>query len=75
MSRYRCLQIDLFCLFIVNGEICNLYYGKETCGYVFYVLVDWQLSEQGVPVNSLEGEILIYTDGNEQRGGHAFHYG
>ena len=41
---------------VVNGERCNLYYCKEACGYVFYVLVDWQLSEQGVPVNSLEGD-------------------
>lgn len=41
---------------VVNGEMCNLYYCKEACGYVFYVLVDWQLSEQGVPVNSLEGD-------------------
>ena len=41
---------------LVNGEICNLYYCKEACGYVFYALVDWQLSEQGVPVNSLEGD-------------------
>lgn len=41
---------------VVNGEMCNLYYCKEACGYVFYVLVDWQLSEQGIPVNSLEGD-------------------
>ncbi len=41
---------------LVNGEMCNLYYCKEACGYVFYVLVDWQLSEQGVPVNSLESD-------------------
>lgn len=41
---------------LVNGEMCNLYYSQEAGGYVFYVLVDWQLSENGVPVNSLESD-------------------
>lgn len=41
---------------VLNNETCNLYYSQEACGYVFYVLVDWQLSEQGVPVNSLESD-------------------
>ncbi len=41
---------------VLNNETCNLYYSQEAGGYVFYVLVDWQLSEQGVPVNSLEGD-------------------
>lgn len=41
---------------VLNNETCNLYYSQEACGYVFYILVDWQLSEQGIPVNSLEGD-------------------
>lgn len=39
---------------VVNGEQCRLHYSEEAGGFIFYVLVDWQLSENGVPVNALE---------------------
>lgn len=41
---------------MINNEPCRLHYSKEADGYVFYVLVDWQLSEDGIPVNSLEDD-------------------
>ncbi len=41
---------------LVNDEVCRLHYCEEAGGFVFYVLVDWQLSENGVPVNSLEDD-------------------
>ena len=41
---------------IVNGEPCRLHYCEEADGYVFYLLVDWQVSEDGIPVNSLEND-------------------
>ena len=41
---------------IVNGEPCRLHYCEEADGYVFYILVDWQVSEMGIPVNSLEND-------------------
>lgn len=41
---------------VVNGERCRLHYSEEADGFVFYVLVDWQLSEKGVPVNALEND-------------------
>lgn len=41
---------------VVNGEQCRLHYSEEADGFVFYVLVDWQLSENGVPVNALEND-------------------
>lgn len=40
----------------VDDELCPMYYSEEAKGYIFYVLVDWQLSENGVPVNSLESD-------------------
>ncbi|MGN1174037.1 MAG: hypothetical protein ACI4S1_01105 [Roseburia sp.] len=40
----------------VNDELCSVYYSEKAKGYIFYVLVDWQLSENGVPVNSFEGD-------------------
>ena len=39
---------------IVNSEPCRLHYCEEADGYVFYLLVDWQVSEMGIPGNSLE---------------------
>ena len=39
---------------MVNNEPCRLHYCEEADGYVFYILVDWQVSEMGIPVNSLE---------------------
>ena len=39
---------------MVNDEPCRLHYCEEADGYVFYLLVDWQMSEMGIPVNSLE---------------------
>ena len=41
---------------IVNGEPCRLHYCEEADGYVFYLLVDWQVAEDGIPVNSLEND-------------------
>lgn len=41
---------------IVNGEPCRLHYCEEADGYVFYILVDWQVSEMGIPVSSLEND-------------------
>lgn len=41
---------------VVNNELCRLHYCEEADGFVFYILVDWQLSESGVPVNSLEND-------------------
>lgn len=41
---------------MVNNEPCRLHYCEEADGFVFYILVDWQLSENGVPVNSLEDD-------------------
>lgn len=41
---------------VIDNEPCKLHYFKEADGFVFYVLVDWQLSEEGVPVNSLEDD-------------------
>ena len=41
---------------IVNGEPCRLHYCEEADGYVFYILVDWQVSEDGIPVSSLEND-------------------
>lgn len=52
---------------VVNGGRCRLHYSEEADGFVFYVLVDWQLSENGVPVNALEngcyqriGEYIVH---------------
>lgn len=41
---------------MVNNEPCRLHYCEEADGYVFYILVDWQVSEMGIPVNSLEND-------------------
>lgn len=41
---------------MVNDELCPVYYSEVAKGYIFYVLVDWQLCENGVPVNSLESD-------------------
>lgn len=41
---------------VVNNEPCRLHYCEEADGFVFYILVNWQLSENGVPVNSLEND-------------------
>ena len=41
---------------IVNGEPCRLRFCEEADGYVFYILVDWQVSEMGIPVSSLEND-------------------
>ena len=40
----------------INGELCKLYYSEINNGYVFYMLADWQLSEDGIPINSLEND-------------------
>lgn len=59
---------------LVNGERCRLHYSEEAGGFVFYVLVDWQLSENGVPVNALEDnydsrirECIVYAKGAVQK--------
>lgn len=41
---------------VVNNELCRLHYSQDAVGFVFYILVDWQLSENGIPVNSLEND-------------------
>ncbi|MCM1223800.1 MAG: hypothetical protein NC548_56050 [Lachnospiraceae bacterium] len=41
---------------MINNEPCRLHYCEEADGFVFYILVDWQLSENGVPINALEND-------------------
>ena len=41
---------------MVNDEPCRLHYCEEADGYVFYILVGRQVSEMGIPVNSLEND-------------------
>lgn len=82
MSRYRCLKIDLFCLFIDTDtskeDVCEMIESQtDSCERKINNPIGERLSFYRIEAGHVakEGEILIHTDGNEQRGGHAFHYG
>lgn len=40
---------------LLNGTPCKMYYSEKEEGYLFYALIDWQLVDDGVPVNYCEG--------------------
>lgn len=39
---------------MLKGEEYRLHYSERYKGYVFYILADWGIDEDGVPLNSLE---------------------
>lgn len=45
---------------MINNEPCKVYYSEEAEGYLFYFLKDWGLSEEGVPINSVQGSSIAY---------------
>ncbi len=44
----------------VGNRICEVYESEEQGGYMFYIIQDWTVKEQGVPLNDLESSHIYY---------------
>lgn len=49
----------------LGDRTCEVYEEEE--GYLFYIIKDWTVEEQGVPLNDLESSIIQYCSVREER--------